>query len=292
MGKIEERFTRKRLNSARITTILSITLVLFAIGLVGLLLLHAGKLSDYVKENIIFEVYLNKNSKEAEIIRLQKKLDAMPEVKSTAYITEEKAAENFTSELGEDFVGFIGQNPLYASIEVRLRAEYADAVYFEKIENEIRQDPVIKEVFYQKSLVHEVNENVRKISLVISVFCLLLLLIAVTLINNTIRLSVYSKRLLIRSMQLVGATESFIRKPFLNAGILQGFVSSLIAIGLLSVVIFISRREIPDIVSIQDIDLFLILFAGVIITGFVISWLSTFFAVRKFLRIRFDHLYY
>jgi cell division transport system permease protein len=291
MSQKDERFTRRRLNSSRITTIVSISLVLFAIGLVGLLVLHTKKLSDYVKENIGFTVYMNKNVKEAEIVQLQKELDAMDYVRSTEYISEEKAAETFQEELGEDFVKFIGYNPLHTSIEVHLKAQYAEDFYFDQMVNMLAKNRIVKEVAYQQSLVQQINDNIKKISAVLLVFSLLLLLIAITLINNTIRLAVYSKRFLIKSMQLVGATEGFIRKPFLNVSIIHGMISSFIAIGMLIIVISISRKEIPEIISLQSIDLFLILFAFVIFIGFIISLVSTFIAVRKYLKLKVDYLY-
>lgn len=292
MAQKEERFTRRRLNSSRITTIVSISLVLFAIGLVGMLVLHTKKLSEYVKENIGMTVYMNKNVKEAEMLQLQKELDAMEYVRSTEYISEEKAAETFQKELGDDFVSFIGYNPLHTSIEVHLKAAYADDFYFTQIETMLKKNPIVKEISYQKSLVQSINDNVKKISAVLLVFSLLLLLIAITLINNTIRLAVYSKRFLIKTMQLVGATEGFIRKPFLNVSIIHGLISSFIAIGMLIVVIYISRREIPEIISLQSLDLFLMLFAFVIVIGFIISLISTFVSVRKYLKLNVDHLYH
>jgi len=292
MARKEEHFSRRRLNSSRITTIVSISLVLFAIGLVGLLVLHTQKLSDFVKENIGFTVYMNKNVKEADIVQLQKQLDAMEYVRSTEYISEEKASENYQKELGVDFVQFIGYNPLHTSIEVHLKAQYATPEYFEQIEQQLKKNPVVEEVKYQKSLVKDVNDNINNISAVLLGFSLLLLIIAISLINNTIRLAVYSKRFLIKTMQLVGATEGFIRKPFLVISLIHGLISSLIAIAMLIGVISISRKEIPEIINLQSIDLFLILFAFVIAIGFVISLISTFFAVRKYLKIKVDYLYY
>lgn len=292
MPKKEERFTKRRLFGSRITTIVSISLVLFAIGLIGLLLLHTKKLSDYVKENIGFSVYMNKNVKEAEIIHLQKELDANEYVRSTEYISEEKAAETFQEELGEDFVKFIGYNPLHTSIEVHLKAQYAYPVYFEEIEQQLKKNPNVKEIVYQKSLVKQINSNISKISAVLLVFSILLLVIAITLINNTIRLAVYSKRFLIKSMQLVGATEGFIRRPFLNTSLIHGMISSLLAIFMLTGVIYVSRKEIPEIISLQSIDLFLLLFAFVVLVGLTISWISTFISVRKYLKIKTDYLYF
>lgn len=292
MAHKQEEYDSSRLRSSYITTIVSITLVLFSIGVVGLMLLHAKKLSDYVKENIGFSVIMNKNVKEADVLYLQKKLDALPYVKSTEFISEDKAAEIFQKELGEDFVTFIGYNPLHTTIEVHLKAEYAKAEQFDAIEKDLMNNENVKEVSYQRSLVELVNDNVRKISLVILAFSLLLILIAVALINNTIRLSVYSRRFLIKSMQLVGATEGFIRRPFVRTEVFHGLLAAIIANGMLVGVIYLARKEIPEIVSLQSADLFALLFLFVILTGVLLTWLSSYFAVRRFLKARMDTLYY
>ncbi|PLX11221.1 MAG: cell division protein FtsX, partial [Marinilabiliales bacterium] len=213
MSKKETNITKRRLRSSYITSIISISLVLFLLGLLGLLVLNAKRLSDYVKENIGFSVILKENVKEVDVILLQKSLDASEYVKSTNYITKEEAAEELQQELGEDFINFLGFNPLLASIEVHLYAEYANQDSINFIEKDLQQYEQIKEVFYQKSLVSLVNENIRKISLIILIFSGLLLLVAITLINSTIRLSVYSKRFIINTMQLVGANRGFIRRP-------------------------------------------------------------------------------
>ncbi len=292
MGRKEDKYNRKRLNSSYITTIVSITLVLFMLGLLGLIILHAKKLSDYVKENIGFSIIMKENVKEAGIIKLQKILDATEYVKSTEYITKEEAAKEFEEELGEEFTSFLGYNPLLPTIEVRFKAEYANNDSLTIIKEKILENSNVKEVFYQESLVDVVNKNVRKIGIIILGFSTLLLIIAIALINNTIRLSVYSKRFLIRSMQLVGATHIFISKPFIWKGILHGIIGALIAIMLLSGIIYFSQRELPELINLQDIDLFLSLFGIVILLGVFISWMSNLLAVRKYIRLKTDSLYY
>lgn len=292
MGRKEEKYNRKRLHSSYITTIVSITLVLFMLGLLGLMVLHAKKLSDYVKENIGFSIIMKENVKEAGIIKLQKILDATEYVKSTEYITKEEAAKEFEEELGEEFTSFLGYNPLLPTIEVRFKAEYANNDSLTIIKEKILENSNVKEVFYQESLVDVVNKNVRKIGVIILGFSTLLLIIAIALINNTIRLSVYSKRFLIRSMQLVGATHNFISKPFIWKGILHGIIGAFIAIMLLAGIIYFSQRELPELINLQDIDLFLSLFGIVIILGIIISWLSNLLAVRKYIRLKSDSLYY
>jgi len=291
MSRPEERLSRRRLQTSTATTIISISLVLFMLGLLGLIVLHAQKLSDYVKENIGFSVIIKEEIKETGIIEFQKKLDLEPFVKSTEYITRERAAEELTKDLGEDFIGFLGYNPLLASIGIRLNAVYANNDSLKVLEKSLLTSPLVKEVFYHKSLVDLVNQNIRKISIVIIAFTLVLLLISVALINNTIRLSVYSKRFIIKSMLLVGATQRFVRKPFVLKSLLHGFLSAVIAIILLALVLYFSRQALPELVDLQDIDMFLSLFGIVTVLGLFITGISTLFAVRKFLRISNDRLY-
>ncbi|TSA30042.1 MAG: FtsX-like permease family protein [Bacteroidetes bacterium] len=287
----EQSYQRRRLATSYVTTIISITLVLFMLGLLGVLILHAKKLSDYVKENIGFSIMIKEGVKEIEIFELQKRLDKEKFVKSTEYITRERAAREFSEELGEDFVGFLGYNPLLPSIELRLKAANTHPDSVRLIEERLMAYPVVKEVDYHKPLVDQINQNLERISLVILGFSLILLLISIALINNTIRLSVYAKRFLIRSMQLVGATQPFIQKPFLRKAVVNGFLSGLIAVGLLLLTLYLSAQEMPELLEFQDLELFGILFAFIIALGILISWLSTFFAVRKYIRMKTDALY-
>lgn len=292
MSKKETNITKRRLRSSYVTSMISISLVLFLLGLLGLLVLNAKRLSDYVKENIGFSVILKENVKEVDVILLQKSLDASEFVKSTNYITKDEAARELQEELGEDFIEFLGFNPLLASIEVHLNAAYANQDSINVIEENLQQYDQIKEVFYQKSLVSLVNENIRKISLIILVFSSLLLLVAITLINSTIRLAVYSKRFIINTMQLVGATRGFIRRPFLYRSAGNGILAALLAMGFLAGVLYAAQKEFRDIISFQDIEIIGILFLGVLLFGIIINWISTFFAVSKYLRMNVDKLYY
>ena len=292
MSKKDTKYSKRRLRSSYFTTLVSITLVLLMLGVLGLIILHAKKLSDHVKENIGVRIMMKEGIREAEIIQLQKTLDATAYVKSTEYITKEQAAQEMKSDLGEDFISFLGFNPLPPSIDLRLRADYTNVKSIDIIEKELLANSGVKEIFYQKSLVQAINKNLKRISLVLLGFSALLLLIAVALINNTIRLSVYSKRFLIRSMQLVGATQSFIRRPFVFKGIFQGIYGAFIAIILILVLIYFSIKELPELIELQDINLFIILFSLIILCGILISWLSTYFAIRKYLHMKTDDLYY
>jgi len=292
MSKKDIKYSKRRLRSSYLTTLVSITLVLLMLGVLGLIILHAKKLSDHVKENIGVRIMMKEGIREAEIIQLQKTLDATAYVKSTKYVTKEQAAVEMKADLGEDFISFLGFNPLPPSIDLRLKADYTNVKSIDVIEKELLANPGVKEIFYQKSLVQAINTNLKRISLILLGFSGLLLLIAVALINNTIRLSVYSKRFLIRSMQLVGATQSFIRRPFIFKGIFQGIYGAFIAIILIAVLIYFSIKELPELVELQDINLFIILFSLIILCGILISWLSTYFAIRKYLHMKTDDLYY
>ncbi len=292
MSGKENKYNKRRIKTSYITTVVSISLVLFMLGLLGLLIFQAKNISDYVKENIGFSIIMKKDVKEARIIKLQKTLDASNYVKSTEYITKEEAAKRLKKDLGEDFVGFLGYNPLLPSIDVRLKAEYANINSLSVIEKKLLKNKNVKEVFYQKSLVQLINRNIRKISIIIFGFSALLLIIAIALINNTIRLSVYSKRFIIKSMMLVGATQHFIRKPFVTKGILYGLYGTFIAALLLIGVVYFLQKQIPELIDFQDVNLFLRLFGLIFFLGIFFSWVSTFFAVRKYLKIKTDRLYY
>jgi cell division transport system permease protein len=282
---------QRRLTASYFTSVVSITLVLFLLGLAGLLILNAKKLSDYVKENIGISVYLNEDVREVDIFSLQKTLDAKKYVKETRYISREKAAQDFQQELGEDFVEFLGYNPLPSSIDVKLHASYANPDSFAVLEKEFRTYPQVADVAYQKDLVYAVNLNIRKISLSILVFSILLFLIAITLINNTIRLTVYSKRFIIRTMQLVGAHPYLIRRPFLIRGITQGIVAALFAMILLMVAIFTAEKQLEGLFSFQDFRILGIIFAFILVTGVLIAWVSTLLSVNKYLNMKTDNLY-
>ncbi|HUW05478.1 MAG TPA: permease-like cell division protein FtsX [Williamwhitmania sp.] len=291
-GEGQQVNAKRSLRSSYLSSIISIALVLFTLGVVGLLLLHAKRLSDFVKENISFSVVLNEDVKEVDAAVLQKSLDASPYVKSTNFISKDDAAKIMKEQLGQDFVQFLGYNPLGASIEVRLKADYANTDSISVIEKDLKAFNQIKEVNYQKSLLDLVNDNVREISLIVLAFSALLLFVSLVLINNTIRLSVYARRFLINTMRLVGATNGFIRRPFLLRGILHGVYAGVIADLLLLALIWFGQEQVKQILDIADLNILMVLFSAVLFVGVAISYTSTFFAVRKFLRLKVDDLYY
>ena len=292
MAKKESKLYKRRVRGSYLTSIISISLVLLLIGIVGLLLVNGRNISNQVRENIGFNVILKENVKEADVYQLQKILDAKNYVRSTEYITREEAALETEQMLGEDFIRFLGYNPLPPSIRVRLVAPYANPDSVMMIEQDLIQYETIEEVYYRKSLLYAINENIKQISIIILAFSALLTLISVTLINNTIRLSIYSKRFIINTMQLVGATRGFIRKPFLFRSAASGFTGSLIALGIMAGLIYLMQEEFEGVISFRDYDLLAMVAMVVIIVGIVINWISTFFAVNKYLRSETDKLFY
>lgn len=287
-----DKYSRLRLQSSSVTTIVSLSLVLFMLGLVGLIILNTKKIADHFKETIGFQLIMGDAAKDADIDKLQKMLDASAFVKSTQFISKEEAAKTLQQDLGEDFVSFIGYNPLKASIDVRLKADYATPDSLLWIEQRLMENKIIKEVLYPKALLSSMNENMKKAALVILAFSGILMIIALALINNTIRLSIYSKRFIIKTMQLVGATQGFIRLPFILKGVRQGIYGAVIAILMLMGILYFAQRQLPELVVVQDVEMLGSLFGMVVLLGILIGAISTALAVRKYLRIRADELYY
>lgn len=292
MKKRETGSSKGKLRSSYLTLVISVSLVLFLLGILGLVLINARELSDYFRESLSFSVMLDDDAKEADIRMLQKDLDAKPFIKSTGYISKDAAATKMKEELGEDFISFLGDNPLPPSIDVYLYSGYTSPDSVAKIEKYILQYPFVKEVYYQESLLFLINENVKKISLFLLILSSFLFLIALTIINNTIRLSIYSKRFLIRTMQLVGATRSFIRKPFIIQSAFQGLIAALIAMTLLLGLMYLIEKEYFMMFTFESTKLLLLLGVVIIIIGVLINIISTFFSVNRYLSISEDKLYY
>lgn len=291
MSNTENKHTQRRLRSSYLTTIISISLVLFILGILGGFLLSVNQITNHVKENIGFSIFLKHDIKDVDVAQIKKSLDAEAFVKSTEFIDADKAAIEYQKELGEDFLKFIGENPLKPSIDVKLNATYANSDSLSIIEARLLENSKIVEVIYQANLIDTLNKNANKISLYMLIFVAILLVITVALINNTIRLSIYSKRFLIKTMQLVGARHSFIRKPFVLRGIGNGIVAAFIAISLIVTCLWYLQKEWPELIDFKNIELYGALFLMIIILGVIISWVSTNLAVRKYLRIESGDLY-
>lgn len=262
------------------------------LGALGLIVINANKLSKHFKENVGFQIYLKDTASSAQTDGLLQEISNSKYAKSVNLINKEQAAEKLKADLGEDFVSFLGSNPLLNSLEVKLNANYANTDTLQIIEKSLLQKNYIKEVVYQKDMINNLNKNTKAIAFFILIFSGALLVVAIALINNTIRLSIYSQRFLIRTMYLVGATRSFISKPFIFKGVRQGIIAGIIASILLVGLLAISTRFIPDLLQLQDENLLLILFSAIVLVGVIISAFSAMLAVLRFLRLKTSDLYF
>lgn len=291
MEEFEVSEASKKTKTIYISTIFSIALVLLMLGMLGLILVHAKNLSNYVKENIVLNIIVDEGAKETEVLAFQKELNSAIEVKQTQYVNKEIAQHNLTKDLGEDFVNFLGYNPLLSTVDVYLKADYANNQSIDALKKKIEKNPIVKEVIYQSSLIDMVNKNINTISLIVLGFAIVLLIIAVALINNTIRLAIFSQRFLIKSMQLVGATKNFIRKPFILIAALHGLIASLIAIIILLGILYYAQKEIPEILILRNYTEFGFVLIGMVALGIFIAAMSTLFAVSRYLRLKTYDLY-
>jgi len=289
---------KKKLGSyPYVSVVFSITLALFVIGLFGMLLIYANKLTQVIQENVEIQVFLNKTISTSDRLKIQKTLASKEYVdhpegeEPVVFISKEEAATQFIEETGEDFSQFLGENPLRDAFVIHVKPEYYEPAELSKIKLDIERLSGVFEVAYVESLIDAINRNVTKISLVLVGFALLLVVIVAILINNTIRLALFSQRFLIRSMQLVGATASFIQRPFLTRSLLHGILGGIFAGGLLLAIMQYAQQQIKDLAQLQSIEELIILLASLLIIGGVMGFISTYRAVRKYLRMSLDQLY-
>lgn len=278
--------------NSRLTSIISIALVLFLLGLIFLMGLLGNKLAVFVKENISFSIILKDNQKEADIKKMQKTLDGLPFIKSTEYISKEQAVKELEEELGENPETFLGFNPLQASIEVKLHSQYANPDSLQLIEKKVKNYTTVSDLLYRKDMMQMVNDNMKRLSLILLTLAAMLMAISFVLISNTIRLLIYSKRFLIHTMKLVGATPGFIRKPFVRYNVVSGIFASILAILMLTGSLYYLQGELTGFIQLLDIKALLAVYAAVLIMGVLLSVVATIFAVNKYLRMGVDKLYY
>lgn len=291
MSSQPDKIARRNVRTSSISTVIGISLVLFMLGTLGLILLNAQKVSEYVKENVQIQVYLYDTIPDSEALAFKAEVTGLNYVKDVKYTGKAEAAQKLQEDLGEDFLTFLGYNPLSPSIDIHLKAEFVTIANVEKAIRNLRSNPMVADVVYNKEQIQQINANAELIALIMLAFSGLLLLISIALINNTIRLAIYSKRFVIKTMQLVGATPSFIRRPFLITGTLQGLYAAFIAMALISGLVYVGRELLPDFFNIQDLILFAEVFGGVILMGIAIAWISTFMAVRKYIRLKSDEVF-
>ena len=283
---------KKRVTGSYLVSTLSIALVLVVVGVLVFILLNARQVSDYVKQNIGFSIIVKDNVNEAEVKKMQKILDTQPFVASSVFISKEEAARVFKRELGEDFEEVFGYNPLLPSVEIKLNPVYANNDSLVVIEKNLLGNEVVQEVSYQKSLVHMINENVRRISIILLIAGAALMLISFTLIRNTIHLAVYAQRFLIKTMQLVGAKPFFICKPFIQNGIWFGFFGSMFANLILLAAIYFLQKEVGGVIDLMNKELIIVMVGVVMVCGVVLSLLSAWMSVTRYLKKDMDELYH
>ncbi len=291
MASGENRLIRRRLAGAWLSTVISISLVLLLVGVAGLLVANARSVSDYFKENMQVSVLMKQEVGDDEAMEYVSDLDAKPFIKSTTFVSREQGAKEMTDLLGEDFLNVFEAAPIPVSVDVTLKADYVSSDSLEVVKNEIMKSPLVDEVVYQQSLVDKLNTNLRKISMVLGVFIVLLLFISFVLINNTVRLNVFSRRFTIHTMRLVGATKSFIRAPFLVQAVFQGLFSALLATLMLVGILFFVRSEFAQLFEVFRLDMLLIVFGVEILAGVLICVVSTALVVGRLVSLSKDELY-
>jgi len=286
-----DNYPKKRVLNSYFSVVLSITVVLLFLGILGLFLLNTKNVSSHFKEQIVMTVYLKDSAKDIEITQLQKKIQLNPATKKVHYTPKEEAAEQYARDIGEDFLEFLGYNPLLNAIDIYFNANYVNTLSLNQNKNEIESADFVDEVVYDQPLVTLLDENIQRISVVLMICTVLFIGIALVLINSSIRLSIYSKRLIIKTMQLVGATKSFIRKPFIWSHLRLGVLSSFLALLLLSFLLWEINSRFPELEMLAQKGDLLLVYGGILILGIGITSLSTFFATQRYLNLKTDAVY-
>ncbi|SDG49617.1 cell division protein FtsX [Psychroflexus sediminis] len=292
MASSFEKYQKRRLITSYFSVVISIALVLFLVGLLALLVLNTKKVADHFKEQIALSIYFKDTAKEVEIDQLQKSLALSEYTKTIEFVSKEEAAKAYSKEIGEDFMEFLGYNPLQNSVDVYFNADYVSETKIAEISRDLGEKEFVDEIIYDKPLIALLNDNIKRLSFWILAVSGLLTFIAVLLINSSIRLSVYAKRFTIKTMQMVGATKRFIRRPFILKSVKLGIIGSTISLIGMAIVLYYLDKSFPELKLISDEILLAGIFAGVLVLGILISWLSTFFATQRFLNLKTDELYY
>lgn len=292
MSSSFERYQKRRLITSYFSVVVSIGLVLFLLGLLGIMVLNAKKAADYFKEQIPMTVYLKDSAKKANIQQLEKTLTMADYTKSIDFVSKDEAAKIQSEAIGEDFMAFLGFNPLQNSIDIHFNADYVSADKIAEISDDILDKSFVEDVVYDEPLVSIVNRNVQNISFWVLMVSAIFLFIAVLLINSSIRLSVYSKRFTLKTMQMVGATKRFIRRPFIWNSVKLGIIGALLALVGMAVMLYYINETFPELQLLQDKVILAGIFGGVFLLGILLTWFSTFFATQRFLNLKTDELYY
>ena len=291
MSSSYDKFQKRRLISSYFSVILSVFLVLFLVGILGLFVLNSKKLSDDFKEQIAMTVFFKSEANDTVLKAFEAELKTAKFVKSSVFVSKEDAAKVHTEIIGEDFMTFLGANPLQNSFDIHSKADFIDANNIRRIENKLRENPMVSDIVYDKQLVNLVNDNIKKVSFWILIISGFLTLVAVLLINSSMRLSIHSNRFIIKTMQMVGATKSFIRKPFIWKSIKLGMIGSALAVLALIGTLIYLNTSFPNLGILDDQLMIALVLLGVVAVGILITWISTYFATQRFLNLRTDDLY-
>ena len=292
MDKSFEKYQKRRLRSSYFSVVISIALVLFLIGVLGLIVIKTTSITEHFKEKVSMTIFLKDNAKNKDVEILKAELKKTDYTKSVTYISKKEAAKKYSEDIGEDFVEFLGNNPLKNAIDISLKSEFVTPEKMVDIEKNLSIRSIVSEVVYDKPLIDLLTKNISRLSFWMLLFSGLFTLIAVVLINSSIRLSVYSKRFTIKTMQMVGATKGFIRVPFIWKSVQLGIYGALVAIAALIAFAYYIDKTIPELEMFANYEMLGLLFASIIGLGILITWISTFFATQRFLNLRTEELYY
>lgn len=287
-----EKYQKRKLRSSYFSVVVSIALILFLVGILGLLVLKTKKITDHFKEQIVVTIYFKDIAIDSEVEAFKKEVEKAAYTKSMTFISRDEAAEEFSKDIGEDFLKFLGKNPLKDAIDIVLNADFVAPEKIDIIEKQLLKNRVVEEVSYDKPLITLLTQNIQKVSFWVLIVSGVLTFMAVVLINNSIRLSIYSKRFIIKTMQLVGATRSFISIPFIIQSVKLGIIGAVISNVAVFIVVIYINKYLPELLLLKDYGILITLFAGTIILGVLIAAISTFFATQRFLNLRTDELYY
>ena len=287
-----ERYQKRRLKSSYFSVILSIALVLFMVGILGVVVLKSQKIANHFKEKVVVTLFLKDNVKRSQSEQLELTLKKKPYTKSLRYTSKEVAAKIYSNDIGEDFLEFLGSNPLKNSIDIYLKPEFVAQSEMQAIKKELSQNAFVYEILYDEPLIKLLTENIKTISFWLLVIAGFFTIVAMILINSSIRLSVYSKRFTIKTMQMVGATKGFIRRPFIWKSIQLGIAGAVVASVAILACMYYVTDHFPQLELLTDKKDLLVIFGGVVLVGILVTWISTFFATQRFLNLKTDQLYY
>lgn len=286
-----DKFQKRRVITSYVSVVLSVFLVLFLLGMLGLFIINSKRLSDNFKEDIVMTVFFKNEAVDSTFKAFDTELKAAKFAKDFKFVSKDDAAKQHKEVIGEDFMEFLGTNPLYNSYDIHLKADYVTNPGFSKVESQIRANPMVADVVYDKQLITLVNDNIKKVTFWVLLVSAVFAVISFLLINSSLRLSIYANRFIIKTMQMVGATKAFIRKPFITRSIILGIIGSVLAVLVLIGVLFYINTNFPALEIFKDIELTIAVLVGVLALGILITWISTYFATQRFLNLRTDDLY-